>query len=39
MRYVLLAFVGVALGAIWLNSSVSGHHLQQKLMAHPQEPG
>ncbi len=39
MRYVLLAFAGVALGAIWLNTTVHGRHLQQKLMDRPEESG
>ena len=39
MRYVLLAFAGIALGAIWLNTSDNGQQLQRKLMAHPEEPG
>ena len=39
MRYVFLAFAGLALGAIWLNSSVQGHKLKHQMMDHPAEPG
>lgn len=39
MRYVLLAFAGLALGLIWLNTSGHGQQVHRKLMAHPDEPG
>lgn len=39
MRYVLLAFAGIALGAIWLNTSDHGQQLRRQMMAHPEEPG
>lgn len=38
MRYVFLAFAGIALAAVWLNTSSHGNKLRRHMMEHPAEP-
>ncbi len=38
MRYVFLAFAGIALSAVWLNNSSHGNKLRRTMMEHPAEP-
>lgn len=38
MRYVFIAFVGLAVAFAWANNSTKGRQIKRHLLEHPAEP-